>query len=148
MTKKQNFTFGDLLPKNKFKSNSTSSSDLIFDLRKLQRENENQRDRIESLLDLEKDKDSEIWALSCQLSEIRKLFSDQATNNPLYASVLKNESPSPKLTSLGKIKKVAQTCPSLPTIPSFVAISPSVSNPPFSVPDPASHRCFLDEFFP
>ena len=66
MTKKQNFTFGDLLPKNKFKSNSTSSSDLIFDLRKLQRENENQRDRIDSLLDLEKGK-----ALSTNLIRVR-----------------------------------------------------------------------------
>ena len=70
MTKKPNLTLWDHIP---FKK-STPSPDLKFELRKLQIENENLRDKIESVVDQGKEKDYEIFALTCQLSEINNLF--------------------------------------------------------------------------
>ena len=147
MTKKPNLTLWDHIPFPK----STPSPDLKFELRKLQIENENLRDKIESVIDQGKEKDSEIFALTCQLSEIKNLFSNQGSDHPLYATVLKKNSPSPKLTSLGKIKLAPQTYPSLPStvpippltsvpssVPSSVSASPSASIPPASIRDCAS----------
>ena len=144
MKKVKNLTFLDYWPR----SNSTSSPDhnqLIFDLRKLQNENEQLRDKLDSQLLLAKDKESEILAMKCQLKEMEKLVLNQGSDPPLYSSVLRKNSPSPKYTSLGKIKKPPQTNPSMPApllappLPSLPPLSSvSASIPSALIPDCAS----------
>ena len=142
MIKKKNLTLLDHLPL----SNSPSSRDhdrLIFDLRKLQRENEQLRDKIDNQSLFAKERESVIFAMECQLREMQNLSLNQGSDPPLYASVLKKNSPSPKYTSLGKIKKSPQTHPSMPSpllaplfpsVSSLVSVSASPSIPPAPIP--------------
>ena len=135
MKKVKNLTLLDHWPR----SNSTSSPDhnqLIFDLRKLQNENEQLRDKIDSQLLLGKERESVIFAMECQLKEMEKLVLNQGSDSPLYSSVLRKNIPSPKYTSLGKIKKPPQTHPSMPapllappipSLPPLGSVSASIS---------------------
>jgi len=98
----KNLTLGDFCPS---KNAPPSLDQCIFDLRATQTENERLRDEIDRLDLVVKEKQSEIFALECQINELQRLNSDQTRKHPLYASMLKPSS-APKFTVLGKVKSL------------------------------------------